>query len=231
MRGVFLKAARRARNTLCRKGLRITPAPERRGELAAGLQSRYPGAMRRRVWILAGLAALTAAGAAARPFDIVRSGPDAWTVVDPQGVEGDGAIRKAWVVRVQRNILGGDPPEPGYLRTLGEYDCGAGQARWREVFVFSRSGQQLAHTVNAAQDWKPAREDVETYGAYRIVCAAGDGDSVVAADSMARVVVALMASWNPSPMPAAPDAKAGPPNPGPSRAKPALKPAPPRTRR
>ncbi|MBW8813371.1 MAG: hypothetical protein JF588_08080 [Caulobacterales bacterium] len=173
--------------------------------------------MRRAIWILAGLAALTAASAAARPFYIVQSGPDAWTVMDPQGIERDGAVRKAWAVRVQRNILNGNPPQAGYVRTLTEYDCDQQRTRWREVFAFSRAGAQLAHTVNARPEWGPAAEDSDVEAAYRVICEGGGGGSVVAADSVAKVVIGLMGSWDA--LPAAPAAPALPaPGPGPKPA-------------
>jgi hypothetical protein len=188
--------------------------------------------MRRAVWILGGLAALTAAGAAARPYYIVQAGPDAWTVMDPQGIERDGAIRKAWAVHVQRNILSGNPPQPGYVRTLTEYDCDAERTRWREVFAFSRSGAQLAHTVNATPDWGPATDDSDVYAAYRVVCEGVGGGAVVSADSVAKVVIGLMGSWDAQATPAAPAVAPVPAKPGspkvkaaaPPKAAPAAKP-------
>src|SRR4051812_2211882 len=95
---------------------------------------------------LAGLALLAGVGTAqARTFYVIQSGHEAWTVMDPEGIErvGDGAVRKAWTVRVQRNILTGNPPTPGYVRTLHEYDCSQNRTRWREFSAFSRSGALL----------------------------------------------------------------------------------------
>ena len=76
---------------------------------------------------LAGLATLAATPAAARIFYVIQSGPESWTVMDAQGVEpvAGTAFKRAWAVRVQRNILAGDPPQPGYVRTLSEYDVRA----------------------------------------------------------------------------------------------------------
>lgn len=161
-----------------------------------------------RTWIAAAVAgiALGAGSASARPFYIVQSGPDAWTVMDPASIErlGDGPVRKAWAVRVQRNILSGNPPTPGYVRTLSEYDCEAQRTRWREFSAFSRSGGLLVSKVNPQPEWGPASEASDTYAAYRVICEGGGGSSVVAADTVAKVVIGLMGSWDPPPTPLAP---------------------------
>ncbi|HEY0651156.1 surface-adhesin E family protein [Phenylobacterium sp.] len=146
-------------------------------------------------------AALALAGAAeARSFYVVQSGPDAWTVMDPEGIEriGEGgAVRRAWAVRVQRNILTGNPPTPGYVRTLSEYDCGLNRTRWREFSAFSRSGAQLVSKVNPNPEWGPAEEASDTYAAHRVVCEGGGGGAIVSAESVAKVVISLMGSWDP----------------------------------
>lgn len=168
---------------------------------------------------VAGLAVVaTATVAAARTYYIIQSGGDAWTVMDPDGVEkvGDGPIRRAWAVRVQRNILSGSPPEPGYVRTLTEYDCAAQRTRWREFSAYSRSGKLLVSKVNPNPEWGPAAEASDIYAGYRVICEGVGGGSVVAADSVAKIVISLMGSWDPPPaslMPplAAPIGKAPPP--------------------
>jgi hypothetical protein len=150
---------------------------------------------------------LLAAGAAeARIFYITQSGSDAWTVVDASGIERTpgSSVRKAWAVRVQRNILSGDPPQPGYVRTLTEYDCAAQRTRWREFTAFSRAGGMLISKVNPQPEWGPADEAGDTYAAYRVVCEGVGGGSVVSADSVAKVVITLMGSWDPPPEPFAP---------------------------
>src|SRR4051812_2169331 len=55
--------------------------------------------------------ALAATPALARTFYVIQSSADAWTVMDAQGIEpiAGTTFRKAWAVRVQRNILSGDP--------------------------------------------------------------------------------------------------------------------------
>jgi hypothetical protein len=180
--------------------------------------------------------ALAAGAAEARSFYVVQSGPDAWTVMDPEGIEriGEGgAVRRAWAVRVQRNILTGNPPTPGYVRTLSEYDCGLNRTRWREFSAFSRSGAQLVSKVNPNPEWGPAEEASDTYAAHRVVCEGGGG-AIVSAESVAKVVISLMGSWDPpaaapkafvpavkTQVPKAPAGKAAP------TAKAAPKPAPP----
>ncbi|MEW5685233.1 MAG: surface-adhesin E family protein [Pseudomonadota bacterium] len=157
--------------------------------------------------------ALIAAPAAARTYYVVQSGADSWTVMDPEGVErvGEGgAIRRAWAVRVQRNILSGNPPEPGYVRTLTEYDCQAQRTRWREFSAYSRSGKLLVSKVNPNPEWGPAAEAADIYAGYRVICETGGGGSVVSADSVAKIVISLMGSWDPPPAPLAPLAGATP---------------------
>ena len=185
--------------------------------------------------LAAGLALALAAGAAqARSFYIIQSGADAWTVMDPEGIEriGTDAQRRAWVVRVQRNILTGNPPTPGYVRTLTEYDCEANRTRWREFSAFSRSGALLVSKVNPNPEWGPADEASDTYAAHRVICEGGGGGSVVSAESVAKVVISLMGSWDPPPTPyvppsAQPSAKTPPAKSPPAKA-PAAKTATPK---
>ena len=156
---------------------------------------------RLKIAALAGLAALLALPAAARTFYIVQSGPQSWTVMDAAGVEpiAGTTFRRAWAVRVQRNILSGDPPQPGYVRTLTEFDCDLSRTRWREFTVFSRAGATLVSKVNPNPEWGPAEEASDTYAAHRVVCEGVGGGSVVSADSVAKVVISLMAAWDPPP--------------------------------
>lgn len=182
---------------------------------------------------LAAAVLLAPAAAEAKMFYVLQSGPDAWTVMDPDAIEKTpgSPIRKAWSVRVQRNILSGDPPQPGYVRTLTEYDCDTERTRWREFSAFSRAGGLLVNKVNPRPDWGSAIDAYDTYVGYRIICEGIGGGSVVSADSVAKIVINLMGSWDPPagvfapiappPTPASktPPAKAAPPK----AAKPAAK--------
>lgn len=160
---------------------------------------RLPGA-------LGAATLLFAATAEAKIFYVVQSDASSWTVMDPESIEriGDGPLRKAWSVRVQRNILSGNPPTPGYVRTLSEYDCQQQRTRWREFSAFSRSGGLLVSKVNRQPEWGPAAEATDTYAAYRVICEGVGGGSVVSADTVAKVVIGLMAAWDPPPTPMAP---------------------------
>lgn len=142
--------------------------------------------------------ALVAAPAAARTFYVVQSGAEGWTVMDAQGVEDvpGTAFKRAWTVRVQRNILAGSPPQPGYVRTLTEFDCPAGRTRWREFTAFGRSGRTLVSKVNPQPEWGPADEAPDLLAAYRVVCEGVGGGAVVSADTVAKVVIGLMGSWD-----------------------------------
>jgi hypothetical protein len=180
-------------------------------------------------------ATLLCAGVAeAKIFYITQSGPDAWTVMDASGIERTpgSPVRTAWAVRVQRNILSGNPPTPGYVRTLTEYDCQAQRTRWREFSAFSRAGALLVSKKNPQPEWGPADEASDTYAAYRVVCEGVGGGSVVSADSVAKVVISLMGSWDPPPEPFAPITPAATPTTPaakgatPAAKAPAAKPAP-----
>ncbi|MBI1199321.1 MAG: hypothetical protein GC203_15785 [Phenylobacterium sp.] len=168
--------------------------------------------MRRTARLIAGLAGLAAAAvgpaATAATFYVVQSGHDAWTIMDPAGIEQvDPSVRRAWAVRVQRNILNGDPPQPGYVRTLSEYNCDTDRVRWREFSAFSRSGALLASKVNPNPEWGPADEATDLQSAFRVVCRGGGGATVIAAESVAKVVISLMSAWDPPPAaPTAPPA-------------------------
>ena len=119
-------------------------------------------------------------------------------------------LRKAWVVRVQRNILTGNPPQPGYVRTLSEYDCDQSRTRWREFSAYSRSGASLISKRNPNPEWGPATEAGDIYSAFKVVCQGGGDGAVVSAESVAKVVISLMASWDRPPAPMTPVPTAAP---------------------
>lgn len=165
--------------------------------------------------LAAGAAAtlLVAAAAEARPFYVTQTNDDVWTVMDPQGIERTpgSPVRKAWAVRVQRNILTGDPPQPGYVRTLSEYDCDTRRTRWLEFTAYSRAGGMLINKVNPQPEWAPATAASDIYAAYRVVCEGVGGRAAVSADSVAKVVINLMGSWDSPLTPLLPIAPAAPP--------------------
>lgn len=172
------------------------------------MRSKLPPVNVRRAIVssLIAAAAFAATPASARIFYVVQSSHDSWSVMDPEGVEriAGGPVRKAWDIRVQRNILSGDPPQPGYVRTLNEYDCEAQRTRWREFSAFSRSGALLVSKVNPNPEWGPADEAPDTYAAFRVVCEGVGQGAVLSAESVAKVVIRLMGSWDPPAQPLAP---------------------------
>ena len=174
--------------------------------------------------VLAAAALLAAAPASARTFYVVRSGANAWTVMDAEGIERvpDSPVRKAWSVTVQRNILSaGQPPQPGYVRTLNEYDCAAHRTRWITFSAFSRGGGLLMTRQNPASDWGPSDEADDVQSGYRVICEGVGGGAVVSADSLAKVVISLMSAWDepPTPVAAQPAPKAPAANPAPAKPK------------
>lgn len=140
-------------------------------------------------------AALGATPAAAAIFSVVQTAPDEITVLDPAAIETiPGALeqRRSWSVSIKKNLVTGGPPQPGYVRTLNEYDCITRRVRWRSFDVYSRFGGLIMHKDNADQTWQGSDADA----GLRTVCdRQGDG-SVVAAGSMTQLVVNLMSNWD-----------------------------------
>lgn len=150
-------------------------------------------------------AALAAAPAVrAATFDVVRSAPDMVTLLDPAAVEklGDGKVRRAWSVSVQKNLVSGGPQQPGYVRTLNEYDCAAWKIRWRSFFVYSRFGDLVIHKDNDDAGWTPIDGNFEAAAGARIVCDGHQAGSIYAASSIGSLVLSLMQAWDAAaPMP------------------------------
>jgi hypothetical protein len=151
--------------------------------------------------ILGAVLAAVATGAAARTFNIVQSGLDSWTIYDPATVErpDGGPVRRVWTVRVMRNISSSTPPVPGYVRTLTDYDCDRGEFRWREFSAFSRSGDLLLNRINPSYSWERSDKAADTLAAHNAICGQGTGQNAVSADSIAKLVITLMRTWDPSP--------------------------------
>jgi hypothetical protein len=154
------------------------------------------------------------AGARAATFDVVRSGPDTVTLLDPAAVEklGDGKVRRAWSVSVQKNLVSGGPQQPGYVRTLNEYDCTGWKIRWRSFFVYSRFGDLVIHKDNDDAGWTPIEGNFEAAAGARVVCDGRETSSVYAASSIGSLVLALMQAWDaaapmPAPQPVEPPAQ------------------------
>src|SRR5690349_6855879 len=112
----------------------------------------------------AAAAALAAAGPArASVFAVLDSKPDVVTVLDPGAIQtvGQTAVRRAWSVSVKKVLTEGGPQQPGYVRTLNEYDCVARQVRWRTFQVYSRFGDLVMKQDNHDDDWNPAPDEGE----------------------------------------------------------------------
>jgi hypothetical protein len=149
---------------------------------------------------LAASAALTATASPAQAgaYAVLRAAGDARIIIDPTAVEQvpGGAVRRAWTVTVQRNIASSPPPQPGYVRSANEYDCAAQTMRWRTFSAYARSGELLVSRKNPSDAWTPVTAADGALGEWRVVCGLSSGDSVMAADSVAKLVVALMASFD-----------------------------------
>ena len=147
----------------------------------------------------AALLALSAGSSQARTFNVIPSAGGNWLIIDPATVESvpGGLVRRTWTVGVQRNIVGGDLAQPGYVRTLTDFDCVTRQTRWRQFSAFTRSGELLLTRDNPSSNWILASSTPETQEAIGVVCGAAASRSAISADSVARVVIALMAAWDP----------------------------------
>ena len=163
--------------------------------------------------------ALLAGPAEARVYHVLKSGADAWTVMDPQALERLPGTRilRGWSVTVQRSIHGaGGPLQPGYVRALYDYDCEFSLTRWRSLSIYSSTGVLLITDENKTPRWVSAAAQPETLAAWRVACSGGAGASVISADSIGQVVIALLRSFDPPPAPAPAPAPASPP-PSPKR--------------
>ena len=138
-------------------------------------------------------------GAQARSFLLLRAPGDARMIVDPAGIEQapDTPVRRMWTVTVQRNILNETPPQPGYVRALNEYDCAAQKTRWKTFTAFSRAGAPLVSRDNKETAWSDVTPTSAALAEWRVACGHSSGDSAIEADSVAKVVIALMRAWDP----------------------------------
>ena len=154
--------------------------------------------MRQRIALILIAAALAGGPAHAenRHFALLRLSPGAWTLVDPNGIEQDvgGVVRRTWTVTVQKSIVGG-VDVPGYVRTLREVDCAARQTRWRKFLAYARSGDLVLSQSNSSNAWVSVGSSAETDEVMRVVCE-GAMPAVISGDSIARVVIALLRTWD-----------------------------------
>jgi len=159
------------------------------------------------------LAAILGAGrAGAAVYAVVQSSPDEIIVLDPASIEKipGGDWRRAATVDIKRNLVSGGPPQPGYVRTVSEYDCTARRLRWRTFSVYSEFGASVMHKDNDDLGWLSADND----GGLRTVCGDGGGQAVVSAPSLPQLVIGLMRTWDEGaplpPQPAVPAAASTP---------------------
>jgi hypothetical protein len=156
--------------------------------------------------IVAAAALVLPQGAQAAVFAVLESKPDVVTVLDPAGITtvGQTAVRRAWSVSIKKVLTSGGPQQPGYVRTLNEYDCVARQIRWRTFQVYSRFGDQIMKQDNRDDDWNPAPDEGEGAAAMKAVCDGSVGGSVISANSVGQLVLTLMQAWDQqAPMPPA----------------------------
>lgn len=148
--------------------------------------------------LLAAVAALAGASTArAAVFAVVQSAPDAVTVIDPSTIETlETGLKRAWSVSIRKALGAGGPPQPGYVRTLNEYDCGQRRIRWISLSIFTRFGQQLVQENNPSRDWKPAPRLGESDDGVRAVCDGVDELGEVSAPSVSKLVIGLMQTWD-----------------------------------
>lgn len=137
--------------------------------------------------------------ARAAVYAVVRSEPGVVTVMDPaavEPVEGRPALRRAWSVSVQKTLISGGPQQPGYIRTLNEYDCAARKIRWKSFFVYSRFGASVMQKDNDDEAWNTGAPGSEAEAALRLVCDRSNRWSAIASQSIGQVVITLMQAWD-----------------------------------
>lgn len=119
-------------------------------------------------------------------------------MMDPNAIEriDGGPLRRTYSVTVRRNLLNGGPPQPGYVRTLNEYDCDARRFHWRTFTIYNRFGVVVVKQDNADPTFGPPDPGSEEDTSLRVVCEGSGGGSVVAAPSLGKLVIGLMQAWD-----------------------------------
>jgi hypothetical protein len=149
-----------------------------------------------RAW-LAAFVLFAAAPAQAAVYAVVRATPDEVTVINPAGIEpADAGVRRAWSVTVKKSLVSGGPPQPGYVRTLNEYDCAQRRMRWTSFAAYSRFGALVMQKDNPDAAWTPADDLKDAQIGLVAVCDGGGRNGVVAAGSVSELVMALMRSFD-----------------------------------
>jgi hypothetical protein len=155
-----------------------------------------------RAWLILALAILGACAAPmaeAAVYAMVREQPDAITVMDPAAIEttlGADSLRRAYSVTVQKTLTSEGPQQPGYVRTLNEYDCAQRRVRWKSFWVYSRFGDLVIHKDNADDAWSAAPAGSEAEASTRLVCDHANKWAAVAAGSISQLVISLMQAWD-----------------------------------
>ena len=147
--------------------------------------------------LIASAGLLGAPAARASLYAVIRSDADVVSVLNPQTVESlGGKLHRAWDVSVHRSIVSGGPQQPGYVRTLNEYDCAGRRIRWRSLTVYSRFGATILQKDNADAAWNPIDDGSEGDAALRVICDGAGRSGMVSALSVSQLVLALMRTWD-----------------------------------
>lgn len=148
--------------------------------------------------LVAAAAVAAPAAAQAAVFVVLTSTPDVVSLIDPATIQtlGPETMRRVWSVSVKRTLTSGGPVQPGYVRTLNDYDCQTRQVRWRTFQVYSRFGDLVMKQDNRAPDWT-LTSDPEGAAGLRVVCDHAAGASVISGPSMTQLVLSLMQGWDP----------------------------------
>ena len=151
-----------------------------------------------------GLLSLATPSAAAQGFYLTRSTPESWTIMEPAAIPPAAgmAVRSSWTVTVKKNLLDTGPPQPGYVRTLKDYDCERRRVLWRSISAYSRVGALVIKRENEQTSWDLPPANAEDEGELRLICDGAGGKSVVTASSLTQLVITLMSSWDPPAAPA-----------------------------
>ncbi len=138
------------------------------------------------------------AAARATVFAVLEQKPDVVTVLDTSAIQtvGQSAIRRAWSVSVKKVLTSGGPQQPGYVRTLNEYDCVGRRIRWRTFQVYSRFGDTVMKQDNRDEEWNPTPDAGEGARAMQAVCDGGVGTGAISASSVSQLVLTLMQAWD-----------------------------------
>lgn len=140
---------------------------------------------------------MAAPPAVAANFYITQKSDRSWTVLDRGAIErlANGTMRVASVT-IQRSITSRGADQPGYINTVGEYDCAARHSRWLSFTLYSDRGAKMMTQANPKPEWAEPAPGSEANVALAVVCQDRQLDvPAISASSIGMLVTGVFAMW------------------------------------